>query len=235
MKICRQLSVFLGGIPVLASVALLAYRSQAQPSKSASVLATYARGRVRVLIPYDAMRAGDGNLTVEVLDPEDRIVGRIDRRVYASKGQGSWTQAVQLNKTLAVEDLVWHRLHYQFTYKDEEADALRCTYSISRILYRPVVHVLGQQSYLSGAFAAVRLIVTDQDNETTAGSGAIQIELVRSEQPDQTLYVGRLNQRGTTDARFRFPAVPAGGVRATLHRGYSDRIGRVYAKYSTGQ
>jgi hypothetical protein len=81
--------------------------------------------------------------------------------------------------------------------------------SISRILRLPAVHVLGQQSYLSGGSAAVRLIVTEQDNETPLSSGAIEVQLVGAGQP-QVLYAGRLNERGTTQTHFRFPAGLAG-------------------------
>jgi hypothetical protein len=111
-----------------------------------------------------------------------------------------------LLKTLPFEDLVWHRLRYRFTYKDEKAAELQGITSISRILRRPAVHVLGQQSYLSGGVAAVRLIVTEADNETPVTSGSVQMELIGSGQKTQVLYTGRLNERGTTQVHFRFPA-----------------------------
>ena len=81
---------------------------------------------------------------------------------------------------------------------------------MSQILRTPVVHVMGQQSYLAGGAAAVRVIVTDSSNEAIAGPGSVQIELVTANRKSQVLFSGRLNRRGTTEAQFRFPAGLAG-------------------------
>ena len=117
-----------------------------------------------------------------------------------------WEQDLLFPKALPVEDLVWHRLRYRFTYKNENVAALQGIVSISRILRRPSVHVLAQHSYLSGGVAAVRLIATEAGNENPLTSGSVQIELFAAEQKPQLLYTGRLNERGTTQAHFRFPA-----------------------------
>src|SRR5438477_114268 len=69
-----------------------------------------------------------------------------------------------------------------------------------------LVHVLGQQSYLAGGQAAVRVIATDSRNEAIAGPSSIRIELGTPGQKSSVLYTGRLNGRGTTEAQFRFPA-----------------------------
>jgi uncharacterized protein YfaS (alpha-2-macroglobulin family) len=203
---------------VSASVVLLTSLSLAQSllqsTPSGPVAATYVHGVLHVSIPYSASRTGEGDLRVEVLDPEDRVVGSLDRHVFASAGHGFQEQNVAIHfenaGALPVDDLVWHRLRYRFTYKDDHAAALQGIISISRILRRPVVHVLGQQSYLSGGAAAVRLIVTEADNETPVTSGSLQVELLPPGQKPQTLYTGKLNERGTTRANFRFPTGLAG-------------------------
>ena len=203
---------------VSASVVLLTSLSLAQSlvqsTPSGPVAATYVHGVLHVSIPSSASRTGEGDLRVEVLDPEDRVVGSLDRHIFASAGHGFQEQNVAIHfenaGALPVDDLVWHRLRYRFTYKDDHAAALQGIISISRILRRPVVHVLGQQSYLSGGAAAVRTIVTEADNETPVTSGSLQVELLPPGQKSQTLYTGRLNERGTTRANFRFPAGLAG-------------------------
>ena len=203
----RTLPFFVTGALLLvsASVALLTSLSLAQPKDVRSVAATYAQGMLRVSIPYIARRMGEGTLVVEILDPEDGVAARTDRHVYAAVGQGSWDQDLPLPKALALEDLVWHRLHYRFAYGNEKAAAIEGIASISQVLRRPAVHVLGQQSYLSGSVAAVRLIVTEADNETPVASGSMQIALLGPERKPQVLYTGRLNERGTTQVQFRFP------------------------------
>jgi uncharacterized protein YfaS (alpha-2-macroglobulin family) len=185
-------------------VVLLVEPFQSADGKTAVV--TYSRGVLHVSIPYHAAHAGDGRLTVEVLDPEDKVLGHAETQVAIGEGYGRWQEDIRLDKALGVDDLVWHRVRYSYVYNDRKADALEGTESISQILRTPVVHILGQQSYLSGGPAAVRVIVTDSKNETISGAGSVRIELALGEQKPRVLFTGRLNRRGTTEAQFHFPA-----------------------------
>ena len=217
---------------VAGSVALLTSLSQAQSKDGAPVSATYLHNVLHVAIPWDAPRGGDGNLIVEVLDPEDAVVGRLERNVNVAAGHGFQEQELTLAGSPAVEDLVWQRLRYRFTYQGDRTAALHGVMAISRILRRPAVHVLGQQSYVTGAPAAVRLVVSEADNETPVTSGSVLIELIPGEkkpaqkanaQKTLTLYRGQVNPRGTTRAQFRFPAGLAGNY--ALHYAVDTPIG----------
>jgi uncharacterized protein YfaS (alpha-2-macroglobulin family) len=146
---------------------------------------------------------------MEVLDPEDQVLGRAERRTDVARQDGQWDEEIKLEKPISVDDLAWHRLRYRFEYDDQNA-ALEGTESFSQILRTPVVHILGQQSYLSGGQAAVRVIVTDSQNEVIGGSGSVRIEMLAQQQKPRVLFTGRLNRRGTTEAQFRFPASLAG-------------------------
>ncbi|HEX8798920.1 MAG TPA: hypothetical protein VF772_09915, partial [Terriglobales bacterium] len=42
--------------------------------------ATYRDGTLHVTIPYDVNHAGSGELTVEVLDPEDHVLGKATQK-----------------------------------------------------------------------------------------------------------------------------------------------------------
>jgi hypothetical protein len=172
--------------------------------KSAAV--TYSNATLHVTIPYQAAHSGAGQLTVEVLNPEDEVLGRVERRVTVTDRAGSWRDEIKLAKPLPIEDLVWHRLRYRFVYSGSQDAAIEGTESISQILRTPVVHVLGQQSYLAGGQAAVRVIVTDSKNEPVAGGGSVRIEWAGSGETSRVLFAGQLNRRGTTEAQFRFPA-----------------------------
>ena len=168
--------------------------------------ATYSHGLLRLTLAYHSARAGTGHLTIEVLDPEDNVLGRAERQVEVGAGQGRWQEQIKLEKALPLDDLVWHRVRYRFEYDDKQTAALEGTESISQILRTPVIHILGQQSYLTGGAAAVRVIVTDSKNEVIPGRGSVRIELAGAEDKGSTLFTGQLNRRGTTEAQFRFPA-----------------------------
>src|SRR6266436_2742353 len=153
---------------VLAAGVLLLSSQAPHELDRTSVAATYSHGILRATIPYIAPHAGAGRLTLEVLDPEDQIQCRIERSVNIESGKGTWQEDLKLTKALPADDLVWHRLRYKFVYSDEELPAIEGTDSISQILRTPVLHVLGQKSYLTGGKAAVRVIVTDSKNEVIA-------------------------------------------------------------------
>src|ERR1700687_3418143 len=147
-------------------------------SHASSPVATYSQGRLRFTIPYQTLRAGAARYTVEVLNPEGQAIGHTDQEVTITARNGQLQSEVGLEKPLAIDDLVWHRVRYRFEYDDAKKPDLEGTESISQILSRPVLHILGQQSYITGGQAAVRVIVTDTKDEAISGRGSVQIELL---------------------------------------------------------
>jgi hypothetical protein len=191
-----------------ASFLLVESYTAAQPAVGDRASAAWSEGVLRLTIPYRDLRAGAGVLTVEVLNPEDEVLGRAEQHVEMHDSQGVWHQDVRLTQAVPFDDLVWQRVRYRFAYAGRSEPALTGTESISEILRRPVVHVLGQRSYLAGGAAAIRVIATDAQDETVAGPGNLRIELTPPDQPPR--FTGPLNERGTAEAQFRFPAGLAG-------------------------
>jgi uncharacterized protein YfaS (alpha-2-macroglobulin family) len=167
--------------------------------------ATYSHGVLRVVIPYRAAQAGAGRLTAEVLDPENRVIGRMEKTVDAVKGASRFRAEMKLDKAVPLDELVWHRLRYEFRYDDTKVETLAGVESISNILRLPVLRVLGQQTYLGGSRAAVRLIVSDSGGDVIPGRSPVRIRLQAEGKEPWTLFTGRLNRRGTTEAQFQFP------------------------------
>jgi hypothetical protein len=149
-------------IAILLTAAFFDMRSSQAAGVKRRAIATYSQGLLRLTIPYHAARAGAGQLTVEVLDPEDHVLGRAQQKIDLASGHGQWQEEIRLAKFLPLDDLVWHRVRYRFDYDDQKTSALQGAESISQILLRPVIHILGQQSYLTGGLAAVRVIVTER-------------------------------------------------------------------------
>jgi A-macroglobulin TED domain/Alpha-2-macroglobulin family/Carboxypeptidase regulatory-like domain/A-macroglobulin receptor binding domain/MG2 domain/Alpha-2-macroglobulin bait region domain len=177
-----------------------------QASGGSPSVATYSPGLLHLTISYNAVRAGAGQLVIEVLDPEDKVLGRAERHIEVVAGEGQWRSEIKLDKALPLDELVWHRVRYRFEYGDGKGETLEGTESVSQIIRTPVLHIIGQGSYLSGGQAAVRLIVTDSTNEVISGRGSVRVELIVADQKPQLLFSGQLNRRGTTEAQFRFPA-----------------------------
>src|SRR5260221_6062045 len=195
----RPGSLRLFWIAALAAVAgtilLLVQPFQTADGKTAVV--TYSRGVLHVSIPYHAERAGGGKLTVEVLDPEDKVLGRAETQAAIGEGYGRWQEDIRLDKALGVDDLVWHRVRYRYEYDGGKATAIEGTESISQILRTPVVHILGQQAYLSGGPAAVRGILTGSKNEPVPRARAGGPELLVGGQEPRGPFSWRLQHPGT--------------------------------------
>jgi hypothetical protein len=190
---------------VLVITIIVAVQSFEAANSEPTAGATYTHGTLDLTIPYHSAQAGAGKLSVEVLDPEDHVLGSVERTADAVQGQGHWRERIALAKSLPIDELVWHRVRYRFEYGDGKSTKIEGTESISEILRMPVVHILGQQSYMTGGEAAVRVIVTDSHDEIIAGRGSVRIQLLVPEQKSQLLFSGQLNGRGTTEAQFRFP------------------------------
>ena len=207
-------------------------------SHPSSPVATYSHGRLRFIIPYQALHAGAGRFTAEVLNPEDEAIGHTEQEVTITAQNGQLQSEIGLEKSLAIDDLVWHRVRYRFEYDDENKPDLEGTESISQILRRPVVHILGQQSYLAGGQAAVRVIVTDSNNEPISGRGSVRIELRdidgNQRETPRPLH-GPSESRGTTEAQFRFPPAVVGSYQAALRRRDAHRFDRIHPGRAAGR
>ena len=199
-------------------------------AEKAGEWATYSHGVLRVVIPYRAAQAGSGRLTVEVLDPENHIIGRAEKLADVTKGASRFRAEMKLDKAVPLDELVWHRARYEFRYDDAKVEPLEGVESISNILRLPVLRVLGQRTYLAGSKAAVRVIVSDSKGHVIPGRGAVRIVLEAEGKERRTLFAGRLNRRGTTEAQFQFPEGVTGNC--NLHYAVDTSLGA--AEYSQG-
>jgi len=190
---------------VLLLIALAGAYAPFTEAGAPSPSATFTHGVLLVAIPYHGARPGSGKLIAEIVDPEEQVLGRAERSVEIAKGDGAWQQSIAPEKPIAVEDLVWQRVRYRFEYGDKEIPAITGVGSISRILRRPVVRMIGQTAYLAGSDAAIRVLVSDAANENTAVTGTVRAELLIPQQRARLLFSARLNRHGTAAAQFHFP------------------------------
>jgi uncharacterized protein YfaS (alpha-2-macroglobulin family) len=190
---------------VVTAVMLQSFQSPEPKKLQSSSSATYsADGVLHVDLPYRTARAGSGQLIVELLTPEDEVLARIEKRAEVAPGSANWREELKPAKPLPVEDLVWHRVRGRFVYDGAGGESITTTESVSGILRRPVLRIIGQQSYLAGATAAVRAVVTDAKNQPIAGN--VRVELIEPNGGRRPLFRGRANERGAAEAQFQMPA-----------------------------
>ena len=197
-SLCLALALFIASVSLLL---LTGCKAHAQP-----ISATYAHDQLSLAIPYHASHAGSGTLAVELLSPEDKVLGSVERQAQTVDGDGQWTVELAPAEPLPFDDLVWERVRYRYVYAGDKVPAFEQIRSVSEILRRPLIHILGQSAYLAGGQAAIRILVSDQENRAIPGDSSIHVDLLAPDQPARSLFAGRINRRGTVDAQFRFPA-----------------------------
>jgi uncharacterized protein YfaS (alpha-2-macroglobulin family) len=178
-----------------------------------TISAVYARNALSLSIPYEAGHSGEAELRVEVLNPEDHVIGQAEHEANVPEGAGVWNAKVELNEPMTLDELIWHRARFTLRFENQGQPDVEDIRSMSEILVRPVLHILAQRSYIAGAQAAMRVIVQSANHDgvvAPVGQGTIRIELTKSNQgPDQKpvlLFTGPLDRRGSAEADFRFPA-----------------------------
>src|SRR5438552_9127607 len=136
----RRFATFTLASLLLIAAALTIAQSVRPSAAPETVSATWSQSALRLTIPYRAPHAGAGQLTVEILDPEDSVLARVGRRLTVAEGKSVWQEELRPAKPLAMEDLVWHRVRYRFVWDARGEAPIEAIDSISEILRRPVVH-----------------------------------------------------------------------------------------------
>ncbi len=175
---------------------------------SRTITAAYYRDALTFSVPYEAARSGDAELKLVLLSPEDHVLGEVKRHKRVTEESAAWNARMVLGEPMKLDELVWQRVRFTLRYKDQTSPDIEEVRSLSEILERPVLRVLGQRSYIAGSPVAMRVIVTGSSAAETALTverGTVRIELLDPDHTPKPLFVGELDRRGSVAADFRFP------------------------------
>lgn len=192
---------------------LLSFAAALASAEPKTISAVYAHNTLSFTVPYEAAHPGEAEFRLEVLNPEDRVVGQAEHRTHVAEGAGVWNVKVELREPMPLEELIWHRMRFTLRYSNQTAPDIEDIRSLSEILVRPVLHILAQRSYIAGTQVAMRVIVENTSHDQVfapAAHGTIRIELIDSNHESNRgailLFAGPLDRRGSVEADFRFPA-----------------------------
>jgi uncharacterized protein YfaS (alpha-2-macroglobulin family) len=159
--------------------------------------AVYRNGSLEVNVPAEPSAANNRTLSIEILDPNDKLVAKVVRFVSPSDNH-ALKVTVPLDKSVALEDLAWDRL------KINIGDSSKIV-SLSEILRVPVVRIFAQRAYAAGSPAAVRIITADSKGGNPLRDSRVKLELVNGDR-STTLFTGRTDSFGTAQVAFTLPA-----------------------------
>jgi uncharacterized protein YfaS (alpha-2-macroglobulin family) len=183
--------------------------------ESRTISAVYFRDALAFSMPYEAAHSGEAELKLELLSPEGRVLGEVKRHKRVTEGSAVWNARMVLGERMTLDELVWQRVRFTLRYENQTSPDLEEIRSLSEILERPVLRVLGQRSYIAGAPAAMRVIVTGSSAGETAlmvKRGTVRIELLDPDHAPKLLFAGELDRRGSVAADFRFPEALTGSL-----------------------
>jgi len=200
-------------------------------AESRKISAVYFQNALSVSVPYQAAHSGEAELTLELLSPEDRVLGQVKHRTRVAEGSAVWNARMELREPMALDELIWQRLRYTLRYKGQSTPEVEEIRSLTEILERPVLRVLGQRSYIAGAPAAMRIIVASSragETPVMVRRGTVKIELLDRDHGPKLLFAGDLDRRGSAEADFRFPERLVGSF--LVHFSADTPLGRVETK-----
>src|SRR6202167_2946749 len=146
-----------------------------------TISANYFRDALTFSAPYEAAHSGEAELKLELLTPEDHVIGEVKRHKRVTEGSAVWNARMVLGEQMTLDELVWQRVRFTLRYENQTSPDLDEIRSLSEILERPVLRVLGERWYIAGAPAAMRVIVTGSDTGERAAvvkRGRVKIELL---------------------------------------------------------
>jgi uncharacterized protein YfaS (alpha-2-macroglobulin family) len=159
--------------------------------------AVYRNGSLEINVPAEPTTANNSTLSLEILDPNDKLVAKALRSV-SSSDKRSLKVTVPLDKSVALEDLAWDRLRINI------GDSSRIV-SLSEILRVPVVRMFAQRAYAAGSPASVRIITVDSRDGSPIRDSRVKLELVNGDHAT-LLFGGRTDSFGTAQVGFNLPA-----------------------------
>lgn len=159
--------------------------------------AVYRNGSLEVNVPNEPGTVNNHTLSIEILDPNDKLVAKVVRSASPSDNR-ALRVTVPLDKSFALEDLAWDRL------KINTGDSSKIV-SLSEILRVPVVRIFAQRAYAAGSPASVRIITVDSRAGNPLRDSRVKLELVNGDRAT-TLFAGRTDSLGTAQVAFTLPA-----------------------------
>ena len=189
-------------ILVISCVAIATFLVSFAPSNEVfaddnELAAIYRNGSLEVNVPSEPTAANNRTLSIEIIDPNDKLVARAIRPISTTENR-ALRVTIPLDKSLALEDLAWDRLK---VIAGESSKIV----SLSEILRLPVVRIFAQRSYASGSPASVRVITVDSKAGNPLRDSRVKLELMNGDRA-VTLFSGRTDALGTAQIAFTLPA-----------------------------
>ncbi len=142
-------------------------------------------------------------VTAELLDVNDSVVSA--QEVSRSMSSGPGTVGLTLATSAGTDELLTLRLRYRVRSFDPPGEASGIL-ALSELLPVPEVMYMGEDTYLAGSRASVRVVALDHASRLPLEGSTIRISLATDKAKDLLLYEGSVDAAGTVEPVLELPA-----------------------------
>lgn len=146
-------------------------------------------------IPIIDMKGRVGKCVVEILDPDDNVVGSAYRYAYINHEYFSMPIKVKIKQDIEDYDV----LRAKVTFKKETN-----IYSLPQLQDRMVIKILGQNEFIKGTGINYRIIVTNQRTNEPLKNAKVIITL-KVDEREKEVFRGMTDRSGTCQTDFTLP------------------------------
>lgn len=154
-----------------------------------------SRGTLELDVPIVDMKGRVGKCQVEILDPDDNVIGSTYRFAYISKEYYSLPIKVTLKQEVSDYDV----LRVKVTFKKETH-----IYSLHQLQDRMVIKILGQNEFIKGTPINYRIIVCNQRTNEPLKGAKVKITL-KTDSQEKEVFKGITDRSGTCKTDFDIP------------------------------
>src|ERR1700735_5802959 len=96
-----------------------------------TISAVYFRDALAFSVPYEAAHSGEAELKLELLSPEDHVLGEVKRHKRVTEGSAVWNARMVLGERMAFDELVWQGARFTLRYENQASRGLGEMRSVS--------------------------------------------------------------------------------------------------------
>jgi hypothetical protein len=149
-------------------------------------------GELTLNIPILDMKGHIGKCEVDVLDPDDNVVGSTYRYVYVNNDIYAAPMTVKIKKEVEDFDLLRARV----TFKKQTH-----IYSLFQLQDRMIVKVIGQDKFIKGTPCTYRIVVKNQSTNDAIPGASVSVTLLIDDKKE-VVFSGKTDRAGECVAEF---------------------------------
>jgi len=143
-------------------------------------------GELKLMVPIIDMKGHIGKCEVEVLDPDDNVIGSTYRYVYVNSDAYTVPVTVKIKKEVEDTDL----LRIAVTFKKQKQ-----VFSLFQLQDKMIVKIIGQNEFIKGTPCTYRVVVKNQGANELVSDARVTVTLIYDSK-EEVIFSGTTDRSG---------------------------------------